>query len=74
MQEREVIEAIKHPDYKLPSKYNDIALLKLDKPLELNADVRPACLETEPQPPGKFAIATGFGKTSYGRFRKKNSI
>ncbi|XP_033208181.1 serine protease snake-like [Belonocnema kinseyi] len=65
MQERDVIERINHPDYKLPSRYNDIALLKLNKPLELNANVRPACLEIAPQPPGKSAIATGFGKTSY---------
>lgn len=68
MQERNIVERIKHPDYKLPSKYNDIALIKFDKPLELNAEVRPACLEVNHLPPGKQAIASGFGKTSYGQF------
>lgn len=69
MQERNVINRQKHPDYKLPSRYNDIALLTLDKPLDLNADVRPGCLEFELSPPGKHVIATGFGRTSYGKIQ-----
>lgn len=67
MQERNIVERIKHPDYKLPSRYNDIALIKFDRPLELTPEVRPACLEVNPLPPGKRAIASGFGKTSYGQ-------
>ena len=55
----------------LPARYHDIALLKLDRPLELNADVRPACLENKLKPPGKSAVATGFGKTSWGKFPTK---
>ncbi|KYN33194.1 Serine protease snake [Trachymyrmex septentrionalis] len=65
MQERNVAERIKHPDYKFSVRYHDIALLKLEQPLELNPQVRPACLEIESQLPGKSAIASGFGKTSY---------
>ncbi|KAG7200888.1 hypothetical protein KM043_003251 [Ampulex compressa] len=65
MQERKVVDGIKHPDYKVPIRYHDIALLKLDEPLMLNPRVRPACLEVQAQPPGKTAIASGFGKTSY---------
>ncbi|XP_071556799.1 serine protease snk-like [Temnothorax nylanderi] len=65
MQERDVAERIKYPEYKSSVKYHDIALLKLDHPLELNPRVRPACLETNSQIPGKSAIASGFGKTSY---------
>ncbi|XP_063992944.1 serine protease snake-like [Diachasmimorpha longicaudata] len=64
MQERNVIETIVHPDYHVPSRYNDIALIKLDEPLTFNAEVRPACLEINPTSTGKF-IASGFGKTSY---------
>lgn len=67
MQERNVAERIKYPDYKFSVRYHDIALLKLDHPLELNPRVRPACLETNVQIPGKSAIASGFGKTSYGQ-------
>lgn len=65
-QERKIIRRTKHPDYQLPAKYHDLGLIELDHPLELNSNVRPACLETNFQPPEKQAIATGFGKTSYG--------
>lgn len=68
MQERDVAERIKHPDYKSPVRYHDIALLRLDRSLELNPRVRPACLEVNSQIPGKSAIASGFGKTSYGSY------
>ncbi|KAK0162751.1 hypothetical protein PV327_006503 [Microctonus hyperodae] len=74
MQERNVINRQKHPDYKLPSRYNDIALLTLDKPLDLNADVRPGCLEFESSPPGKHVIATGFGRTSYDAEKGSNDL
>ncbi|KAG5333248.1 SNAK protease, partial [Acromyrmex charruanus] len=65
MQERNIAERIKYPDYKFSVRYHDIALLKLEQPLKLNPRVRPACLEIESQVPGKSAIASGFGKTSY---------
>lgn len=68
MQERNVVDRIKHPDYQFSVRYHDIALLKLDHPLELNPRVRPACLETGLQIPGESAIASGFGKTSYGQY------
>jgi len=66
MQERNIVERIKHPNYKAPMRYHDIALFKLDRPLELNSRVRPACLEVNTQISDKSAIASGFGKTSYG--------
>ncbi|XP_051162811.1 serine protease snake-like isoform X2 [Leptopilina boulardi] len=74
MQERCVIERIKYPNYKQPSKYDDIALLKLDKPLDFNGDVRPACLGIEPVIPGKFTIATGFGKTLYENIKGSDDL
>lgn len=68
MQERNVAERITHPDYKFSVRYHDIALLKLEDPLELNPQVRPACLEIKSEIPGKSAIASGFGKTAYGQY------
>lgn len=47
-------------------RYNDIALIKLEKPLKLNEHARPACLNTDPKVAWPKAIATGFGKTVYG--------
>lgn len=66
MQERDIAERIKHPDYKPSIRYHDIALLRLNRSLKLNPRVRPACLEVNSQIPGKSAIASGFGKTLYG--------
>ncbi|XP_035718534.1 serine protease snake-like [Vespa mandarinia] len=74
LQERKIIRRIKHPDYKLPAKYHDLGLIELDKPLELNPNVRPACLEMNFQPPGKQAIATGFGRTSYGEMSMNKDL
>lgn len=68
MQERNVKERLTHPDYKVPLRYNDIALLKLEKPVDLTAEVRPACLEVEENLVDKKFIASGFGKTAYGEF------
>ncbi|XP_011141714.1 serine protease snake [Harpegnathos saltator] len=65
VQERKIVKSIKHPNYKHAVSYHDIALFKLDQPLELNPKVRPACLEANSQIQGKSAIASGFGKTSY---------
>lgn len=33
-----------HPDYKYLSKFNDIALIKLDQDVTFNDFIRPACL------------------------------
>lgn len=61
-----VLESIKHPDYKPPSKYHDIAILKLDKDAVLSPYVRPACLSTKPRVANKFSVASGWGNTDYG--------
>lgn len=57
---------IKHPEYKRPSKYNDIALIKLIKNIEFTQFIRPACLNTKPTLHEHSAIAIGFGKTAEG--------
>uniref|UniRef100_T1HMT4 Peptidase S1 domain-containing protein n=1 Tax=Rhodnius prolixus TaxID=13249 RepID=T1HMT4_RHOPR len=59
-----------HPKYKPPSSYNDIALIKLNHSLTLSLSVRPACLptlQTEMQTPNHMVIATGWGKTGFGK-------
>jgi len=60
-----VIEHIKHPEFKAPSKYNDIALLRLDRQVPFNKYVRPACLANSFQPHTANSLATGWGLTDY---------
>jgi secreted trypsin-like serine protease len=64
-QELEIAEAIAHADYSAQTKYNDIALLKLAKPIKFDAKVRPACLNTKADLKWDKAIAIGFGKLNY---------
>lgn len=59
-----VIDRIAHPDYKTSSYYNDIALLKLDRKVNFNPHIRPACLPSTPEVPKKTRLAAmGWGQT-----------
>lgn len=63
--EYSVEQIIRHPDYKPPAKYNDIALLKLDRRVEFNEFIRPACLYTSNTFEVTKTVATGWGKINY---------
>lgn len=60
-----IIERIKHPNYELPMKYNDIALFKLERTVTFNQYVRPACLPEYSKPQTEHALASGWGLTTY---------
>lgn len=65
VQQIDIKKIHKHPDYKFPTNYNDIALLELEKAANLNIYVKPICLYTKPtiEPKG---IITGWGNTEHG--------
>jgi len=56
-----IVERIIHPNYKSPSLYNDIALLRLERDVNFSAYVRPICLNTDILTPSAV-MATGWGK------------
>ncbi|XP_073963724.1 clotting factor B-like isoform X2 [Choristoneura fumiferana] len=56
---------IKHPQYKPPSKYNDIALLQTDRQIQFGHTVIPACLDTGESGDASRASVTGWGDTAY---------
>ncbi|KAK3908476.1 Serine protease snake [Frankliniella fusca] len=67
-----VVERFKHPAYRPPSTYNDIALLRLERNARMNGYVRPACLHTEPalrpragNEKDDLPVATGWGNTDW---------
>lgn len=62
----EVSERISHPKYSAKSKYNDIALLKLANAIHFSEYVRPGCLNTDKDLNWSTALATGFGRLTYG--------
>ncbi len=67
-QDRYVTKVLRHPDYKPGPYYNNIALLFLDKPFDLDRHIDTICL---PKPgfqflPGTECVVTGFGKDAFG--------
>ncbi|XP_068626111.1 trypsin-1-like [Battus philenor] len=52
---------IKHPQYKSPFKYNDIALLETDREIALDHQTVPACLYTGHPVNDTSALVTGWG-------------
>uniref|UniRef100_A0A8W7NS14 Peptidase S1 domain-containing protein n=1 Tax=Anopheles atroparvus TaxID=41427 RepID=A0A8W7NS14_ANOAO len=67
-----VVKIVKHPNYKRPKVYNDIALLKLQNPVRFSLRIRPACLYSSSEIDRKKSIATGFGATrSFGSASKE---
>lgn len=69
---RLVEKFIVHENYNPPSVYNDIALIKLEKPVDFSVSVKPACLHDETNyhilTRAKPTIeATGWGSKEYGQ-------
>jgi len=59
-----VQRVIVHPNYLKAFKYNDIALLRLNRDVRFNKFIRPACLPTDNNIRGR-PIATGWGRTDF---------
>jgi len=61
-QQRTVTQTIFHPQYRRPKQFsNDLALLKLDRPFDLNECVNTACLPDTAPPVGQKCWITGWG-------------
>ena len=64
-----VAQVIIHENFNPRNVYNDVALLILDSPANLNHHINTICL---PQPgqnfDGQFCSATGWGKDHFGKF------
>lgn len=69
-----VAEVIPHPDYKPPSKYNDIGLLKLSRRVSFQKHIRPACLYLDERLSSSKAVATGWGRIFYGKVLLNNYV
>ncbi|XP_047518165.1 serine protease snake-like isoform X2 [Pieris napi] len=65
--------ATKHPEYKPPMKYHDIALLQTDRDIELNKYVVPACLHDGGPLFNNSAIVTGWGTTVF-RYMERTDV
>ncbi|RVE47619.1 hypothetical protein evm_007716 [Chilo suppressalis] len=63
-----ILRVIKHPNYKPPKKYNDIAIIELKNVVEFGKFVQPACLYTGPDTKlfEEKASVTGWGVVETG--------
>ncbi|XP_076045402.1 venom protease-like isoform X2 [Oratosquilla oratoria] len=62
-------DTVFHPNYDYPKGYQDLALLKLDRPVKIKNEIRPVCLpwgEQEVPSIGSTVTLTGWGRTSFG--------
>lgn len=73
VQERRVAELVPHPNYKPPSKYHDIALMRSDTAFVLGKDIRIACLPTTDDA-RREVTAIGFGTTVAGDVRGSQTL
>ncbi|XP_031334419.1 serine protease snake-like [Photinus pyralis] len=60
VQDFTVKEILNHPEFKHPAYYNDIALIRLNRKVRLDAYSRPACLHTTFDIPVRRASALGW--------------
>jgi secreted trypsin-like serine protease len=55
-----------HPDYNEDTIKNDLALVRLDRPVDFNENVQPACLPGPDPKPDSEVVLIGWGVTSTG--------
>ncbi|NXT72861.1 KLK15 protein, partial [Chaetops frenatus] len=60
-QERRVTLTLPHPGFDPTTLDNDLALLKLDRPVALGPGVRPLALPRDCARPGAFCLLSGWG-------------
>lgn len=65
---REVQEMIVHPYFSYYTLANDIALIKLNKPLEFNTNVQPICLpDSDDEFHNRYGTVSGWGTMTAGK-------
>ncbi|XP_058061399.1 uncharacterized protein LOC131211796 isoform X1 [Anopheles bellator] len=68
-QQLKIIEVIRHPQHRFSARYHDIALMRLERRIELHDTVAPACLWTDDEIRFKAFEATGWGATGFAESR-----
>ncbi|GLV37688.1 snake [Carabus blaptoides fortunei] len=61
-----ISRVISHPAYEPPQTYNDIAVIRLSRPVKFNKFIRPACLWSRSRIYVNELIASGWGRQEYG--------
>lgn len=75
-QDIRIIQTIRNPRYKRPLEYHDIALLRMERDVEFNAFIRPACLPYSLPDIGvqNKGVASGWGHVEWAAERGSNEL
>ena len=61
-----VIKVVIHPEFMNQSLWNDLAILRLDRVVEMRQNINPVCLPSlADQFEGQMCTTTGWGKNAY---------
>ncbi|KAG6440698.1 hypothetical protein O3G_MSEX001385 [Manduca sexta] len=69
-----VAETILHPNYTRREKYHDVALLRLDRPVQFSSTLNAVCLFSSNENPTSKLTITGWGRTSNTRDIKSTKL
>ncbi|CAH0585815.1 unnamed protein product [Chrysodeixis includens] len=69
-----IAQIIMNPRYTRREKYHDLALLRLERPLQFTSNLNAVCLETNDEDPKIPLTITGWGKTSNTRDTRSNIL
>ncbi|XP_061398827.1 serine protease SP24D-like [Musca vetustissima] len=67
-----ISQIIVHPDY--DDSENDIALVKLEKPLKFGETIKPISLASQDPPEGASVVIAGWGNVREGGLKSKNLL
>ncbi|XP_075978217.1 trypsin-7-like [Anticarsia gemmatalis] len=69
-----IAQIILNPRYTRREKYHDLALLRLEQPLQFSSNLNAICLETNDEDPRTPLTITGWGKISNARDTRSNTL
>ncbi|XP_015112762.1 serine protease snake [Diachasma alloeum] len=69
-----VVEIVRHPEYKHPKLYADIALMRLARPVVFSDTISPACLHSRFGGVTETVWATGWGSLQFGDVQIQDNL
>ncbi|CAB3261340.1 unnamed protein product, partial [Arctia plantaginis] len=69
-----IAEIVINPRYTRKEKYHDLALLRLEKPLQFTSTLNAICLETNDEDPTEPLTITGWGKVNNARDTRSTTL
>nr|XP_032517336.1 serine protease persephone-like isoform X3 [Danaus plexippus plexippus] len=69
-----IADILIHPGYSRRTKYHDLSLVRLERPVQFDPFLSPICLHTRFQDPFESLTVTGWGTTSSSRLTRSTTL